>query len=508
MKNVFLYTIILGIIAHGYCFLNLAVSHDSLAEFFQSGRWAKAYLGRIFYAPYIVLFRGRINLPWIIGILAIVWIAFAVYLVIRIFDIKETNLIILVSGIFVCNPTVYALSATYTHDLDADMFAMFLAVVATWLWNCEADKWNLKKKIIKLLVSALILAVSMGIYQSYLGVTIALIIIVCINDLLNGNDYLKVLYKGITGIVMVIVSALLYLLMLKLFTNVTGISVLDSQSYNSVGNILSLLEGGGVERIYNTYVKFVEAFKTMITLSDIESIVLIIHLLLMSVIFYVVIWRMFQIKWQNSILVAILLAIMPFGMNIAIFLNDGYSHILMQYAAWMTYIFVLILIKNFKEEKYDYFINRIIYIGVIILLFIIISENIQIANTVYVKKNLEYQATLSYMTRVLEEIEEQEEYVVAETRVMFVGEDVEGFERYGFEDYKILTGAGPNLSITYYGTYENYFEYILGTPILVYKDSELLNDKRVKEMPIFPSDGSIKMIDEVLVVKLKETSLN
>ena len=82
-------------------------------------------------------------MPWLIGILALLWIALAVYLVLCIFNIKKTDLIILVSGIFVCNPTVYALAATYTHDLDADMFAMFLAVAATWIWNGEYEEYRL-----------------------------------------------------------------------------------------------------------------------------------------------------------------------------------------------------------------------------------------------------------------------------------------------------------------------------------------------------------------------------
>ena len=167
-------------------------------------------------------------------------------------------------------------------------------------------------------------------------------------------------------------------------------------------------------------------------------------------------------------------------------------------------IIFLLLIKNFKYEKYDYSKNRVIYISIVFSLFIIIYENIQIANTVYVKKNLEYQSTLSYMTRVLDAIEQQEEYVAGQTRVMFVGEDLEGAERYGFEEYKILIGSGPNLSITYYGTYEKYFEYILGTSLSIYEDRDFLNDRRVEQMPVFPKKGSLKMIDEVLVVKLKE----
>ena len=49
LKKSFLYTFILGLIAHGYCFLNLTVSHDSLNDFYAASQWQKASMGRIFY---------------------------------------------------------------------------------------------------------------------------------------------------------------------------------------------------------------------------------------------------------------------------------------------------------------------------------------------------------------------------------------------------------------------------------------------------------------------------
>ena len=63
-KQSFLYTFLLGLAAHGYCFLNLMVSHDSLNDFYVYDQWERANFGRIFYSIYISLTRGRIVLPW------------------------------------------------------------------------------------------------------------------------------------------------------------------------------------------------------------------------------------------------------------------------------------------------------------------------------------------------------------------------------------------------------------------------------------------------------------
>ena len=87
LKQSFLYTFILGLIAHGYSFANMMVSHDSLNDFYVSDQWERAGFGRIFYSIYISLTRGRIVLPWFIGILSLCWISAAVYLIVKIFDI-------------------------------------------------------------------------------------------------------------------------------------------------------------------------------------------------------------------------------------------------------------------------------------------------------------------------------------------------------------------------------------------------------------------------------------
>ena len=69
LKQSFFYTYLLGLAAHAYCFLNLTISHDSLRAFYIAGKYPKASLGRIFYAAYLTLTRGKIVLPWLIGVL-------------------------------------------------------------------------------------------------------------------------------------------------------------------------------------------------------------------------------------------------------------------------------------------------------------------------------------------------------------------------------------------------------------------------------------------------------
>lgn len=504
LKQSFLYTFLLGLAAHGYCFLNLLICHDSLNSFSIASQWPKGRLGRFFYVFYITLTRGKIVLPWMIGLLALCWFALAVYLLIRLLKLEHPGYIFLTAGICVTNPSVYATAATYLHDLDANAFALFLSVSAAYLWNLAGSEKNMKKKITFLGIAAVILSVSLGIYQSYISVAITLMMLVSMKRLLNKENSRNVLTEGFWGIGTLAVTAGLYLMELKIFAHYTGITALNNDNYNSLGNMSSAFSGNVFEKILNTYRSFLDAFKNMIVVSDPEKMFLVVLGIFALCVGMMALLGLKNMDWSGRAIFALLAVLMPFGMNVSSFLSNGMFHVLMQYAVWFVYLLALILLFWIqKEEKISEKIKRIFGIAIMLCMVVTITENIQVSNTIYVKKDLEAQSTLSYMTRVAEKMEEQEAYIPGETPVVFVGECVIGVKRAGFEKYEIITGAEYLSPITYESTYRRYFRHILGRPIDVMEGSELKNDDRVLEMPSFPKEDSIQMIDGTLVVKLQ-----
>ena len=131
-----------GLLAHGYAFTNFTVSHDSLNEMFLSGdiRYAagsvadwKISLGRFLYPAYRTVFSSGAGTPWLSGVLSLVWVSLAVYLVSRLFSVDNALLLAVIGALFVTNVSYSALAATYIYDLDGDMLAMLLAVCAAYL---------------------------------------------------------------------------------------------------------------------------------------------------------------------------------------------------------------------------------------------------------------------------------------------------------------------------------------------------------------------------------------
>ena len=73
----------------------------------------------------------------------------------------------------------------------------------------------------------------------------------------------------------------------------------------------------------------------------------------------------------------------------------------------------------------------------------------------------------------------------------------------GFEKYEVITGVEYRSPITFYDTYKDFFRYVLGRPISLEDAGTFESNESVQKMPVFPKEGSIEMIDDTLIVKLK-----
>ena len=165
------------------------------------------------------------------------------------FQLRSTPLLALTGGILALNVTVTAMTATYIQELDADMCAMLLATLAAWIWSRGNGRWP------RIAAGALLAALSMALYQSYICVTITLIMIFCILQLLNHRGAKTVLLHGLQALAMLAAAALLYGGMLKIVTSLCHVG-LNSEEYNSVTNAMGLFSGDFAGRITGAYVNF------------------------------------------------------------------------------------------------------------------------------------------------------------------------------------------------------------------------------------------------------------
>lgn len=72
--------------------------------------------------------------PWTNGLLSLLWISLAAFLIVDALKINHAWIIAIFCGILTANITVTSLTATYAPDLGSDMLALLLAVSGWWLF--------------------------------------------------------------------------------------------------------------------------------------------------------------------------------------------------------------------------------------------------------------------------------------------------------------------------------------------------------------------------------------
>ncbi len=499
------FTFLWGLIAHGFMFANNNLSHDSLLQLVEGSYTTsgKVGLGRVFVPAYEYIVRGVITIPWMIGIISLLYIGVASFFVAKIFSLRSTPSLILLTGILSVNVTVTALTATYISDLDADMLAMLASVVAVFCWA------KYKKGF---LLGAIPLAISLGLYQSYISTTITLVIFFLIISLLQGQSYKEVIINGLKAVAMILCAGLLYICAMKVVFAVYDIA-LRSGDYNSLDAGLTMSWKTMIKVAFSTYTD------TLHKICYVPSIYRMgitrrVHILLVAIPLLIIFLQMFSKKLHiwNKLFIVALVALLPWAMNISQVLAANFSHTLMHYALWLNYLFVLLIIKwnnnnaILTKWNFDYWCKLLS--GCLILLVLI--GNVRLANTAYFVKDMENKAALSLATKISADIEHHADYVVGETKVAFVG-----MPSHLLNDFpaawraRMLVGMHAHGYLTE-GRCSPYFNYYLmssSNRISRQEMKDLAKLDTVQAMPLYPAEGSIQMIDSVLVVKLGEVEV-
>ena len=189
-KQLFRYTLIttfiIGLLSHGYCYFNLLFSHDSMPVNQNDVLW-QVSLGRFLHPLYFKL-RGPIYAPALVGFLSLFFMAVTFYLIFQLFGITKKLTIWIFCGILITNTSITLLNATYIHDIDMYTLSLLLAVAAVYL--CRNFRFGI-------IWGTLCLCASLGLYQSFMQVSIFLFMILAVMDILHKKTFWEVLKKGL-----------------------------------------------------------------------------------------------------------------------------------------------------------------------------------------------------------------------------------------------------------------------------------------------------------------------
>ena len=507
MKLCFFWVFLLGLVAHGYALLNFTINHDSLNEFYlaDSQTW-KLVLGRIL-SPALRYLTGEIMaLPWLDGLLGLTFIALSAYGISQMFALDRNWQIGLLAGILVTNMPVTALIASYIHDFSCDILALLFSVLTALMWYQMGDRFSLKKT----LLGSLCLFGSLIGYQSYVNVTLTLMCISSIFQLLEGRSPWAVIRRRLLAVPMAAVAAAAYWGLLQwiegqvpwLHGNFWAAKEALEAPATLLENLVRMYAKAAGDLFLPNYGSSAQGVFSQgaAVICLVNGLLLVLSLGMMGYLLH-----RGSVKPGGLVLLVLLLAGLP-GAMMAVNILSGVHHNLTRYAVHLFYLLPLALFAQLCRQHPIQKPGRLA-VPACVMIGLVIFSNIQMANVTYIRKDVQQQATMSTMTRVLSLLEAYPDYQYGQSQVAILGE-VDGL------DVDVNSGGVDNVVGIHYRSQisclevmDQYFSVVLQYPIRLTSLEEgeaIMQTEAYQKMPAFPRKGCIATLDGVIVVKMSQ----
>lgn len=511
-KTAFLTCFVLGLLIHMPILLSDIPNHDGLDSMYfdqnmiTSGRW---------FLSVACGFSSYYTLPWLIGILGLVFLGCAAAALCELLEVRKTWAVMLVSGLLVSFPAL-ASTFAYVYTLDGYMLALLLSVLAVLF---------VKKRRRGYVPGAFCLAFSMGIYQAYLS--FAMILSVFAVWMLFAGEApagaasagqkgssradskgkllyaLHYLYMGVLG-------AALYYGILQALLRIQGKELDHYQGIDGLGGgFLPQGIAAAAGEMYRDFFAF--SCRGNVLFGNVFSLAACCVLGALGAL--AAFWAIRRGKcWKQPLLfgmMGLLLALLPAVTNIILVISPSVNyHLLMRYQ-WILYAIgaVALISGRGPGGKAGVWMEWLGLAAAGTLVFCYsVADNIAYSNL-----QKRYEKTYAYCVRLLDRIEQTEGYYQG-IPIAMIG--VVGEEQFPVTDITLPVTANmigmSGDSLLYRGrNYELFIRHYLGATLNILPEEAMLDIYESEEyiaMDSFPGPDSIRVIDGVMYIKTENVN--
>lgn len=474
-----------GALAHGFAFTNKLVNHDEVASLFlkgatvESGRWGLGLLDSIL---------PNYSMPWIYGIMSIALLAVAVVLMCDVFAIRSRLGRVLLAGLVVTFPS---LTGTFGYMFTSSAYAIsfLLAVGAVWLLTRECP-W--------LQIAALCAMIaSLSIYQSYIAIAAALLVLVLLRQLLAGEKLQKLLVRGVLYVLFLAASLGLYYAATQVVLRITGVRMGQYASSSVTFRLADI-----PARIGLAYSMFMSFFTKSTCGLVPTAFSRLLHAFLAVLAAALAIIRIAEDRKDlpRILLGAALVAVLPLAVNCMYLITSPESiHTLVLYSFFAVYLVPLLL----AEDSGPSALHTVAVNALPVVLAAVIAVNIYAANEAYLNLYLRYENAAAFYTALISDLRQCPEFTEG-TKLAIVGNYQQpDFYLEKFEDIDRITGVHGFVPDNY--SNRQFLTYYMGFSIPWATGEEILQIRKTPQfesMPCYPYFGSTALFDDVFVVKL------
>ena len=494
-------TLLFGLFSHGMALFNKYSHHDDVASLFDvgttvsSGRWAL----RIFeWAEGLFYGTGNTSLPLFNGMVSILCLGVAAGLLVSLLKIRNKVYCASLGCVMVSFPVITALFA-YMFTSHPYMFALLMMVFCACL-ICRKTPWWMK------LFAVCLGGTAVGIYQAFLPVLLTIVLFYDIMELADGENNWRwntfVRCMGIQLLCLVGVM-LVYAMGNWFFLNKYQVKLSAYQGIDEMGHMTVQMFLNRCGRAYREFFNPTQqVFQDMYpgTLHTVYLLMLAVEGLLAV--------RLILLTGRKSVgraaLLTVLFALIPLGCNL-IYLMAESIHGLMVYGQVMQVVLFIWLFDRLELSMPG--LNRTVSLCASLALAVMALMYARYDNQCYLKDTLHQQEAISYYTTLVTRIKSQPGYH-PDMAVYFMNtaapDEPEDSTVYNIDelDFIRLNPYWHNSTEYLHSLTRNEFIRVwCGADFPWSWNTELEFLPEVQTMPTYPADGSIQIVDDVVVVK-------
>lgn len=452
-----------------------------------SGRWLLTILGDLLKKNDLNYNLGFFNGLAFIGLLAI-----SAGILVSIFRIKHRQSAALIGLILVSFPTVCStLLYKYTSALYG--IAFLFSVFAVWVLP--------RYKIGGFLLSAFAIACSLGIYQAYLPVTAAVYVLWLYQvNLSEDISFTKLFRKGLYALGSMIFGLAIYFVITEISLDYYGKVLNEYQGINEMGKIHLAELPGLIGNTYRRYFRLpFDNYCDLATNKILKAVYLLIYLfnIVLSVLVLVT-----KKKGLGNVIMAILLgSVFPIAVNlIEIMCPNSRIYTLMVFSCVASAFVPVVLLDQLNTPP------KVIAKPVIAVLLLFVILNTYFNNLTYTSLYYVTRQTENYLNSMVTQIRMTEDFSV-DKKWAFIGKNEDPMVNNKWQSVPVYGGAEHTNRMLSAYSWKEWIPPYLGISIPMADNATIDAIKQTpefQEMSCWPNDNSIKIIDEIIVIKFQQ----
>ncbi len=488
----FFAALLVGFVSHFYKITNWIPNWDSLV--FRVNSQNMIGLGRWF-LPLACAPSSFYDLPFLCGFLAIVFHALGAVCILKVSGAKKDITAALIGGVIASFPAVVSIMM-YNYVADGYALAFLLSCLAAVCLTNEKPRY---------ITAVILIALSAGIYQAYITVTVMLLLMYLITRLIfEGENAVPLFKKSIKFLLCGVFGMILYYLILLALLKVFGRELMEYQGVSSAASFTDIDILSSLYVVKNTFFNFFFNFSKGVSVYPL--LCCIICAVTLVGYFAAAIKNKSFMPWYKGGLLILYAMALPMGACILAFVNPEVDyHNLMKMGYCVFFIFFVLLYEKEVFVK----LKTIKCWSTLFICAALILNQIVIANVSYHTAQISYEKSYAVLIRMADRIESTADSEKCR-KILVVGalSDSESYSAVlppditGISNGYILRADDEVVGQSVLCSALN--DYCGKAYSFVYGDEkrEYLQKDEIKNMPSWPEENSVAVLGDVIVIKL------